>query len=222
MKTSLLFLSLCLTITFCKSQSNSEAFFNSSTSVYTLNFRDKSIQGSQYIDENFLIGKLSINDKLYTYRFNAYRDEFEFIMDGKPYYLPKAYNYTLTLSGINKIYKVFQFKKDSQLKDGFFVILATAINYTLLLKEEIKLSNEVVPKSGYEKYQPPTLKRVKDTFFIGFSDNTAVEIPKKKKEFYSLFNGQSKKVEAFVKSNKLSIKKKEDLLLLFKYLQSLN
>jgi len=36
------------------------------------------------------------------------------------------------------------------------------------MKERIKFFEEVIAKSGYDKYQPPTLKRVRDKLYIGY------------------------------------------------------
>lgn len=192
-----------------------------SASVTTFDSRPKDLVGSSYINEKFLPAKMSNSNKIYNLRFNTYQDEMEFEENGKPFHLAKTFDYTITFQGTNKLYRVYDFEYKGKSKKGFFVQLEEGEKYTLLLKEIIKFIPEVKPNTGYDKYKPPTLKRSKDKFFVGLKDNSATELPSKKKEILLLFTDNSKEVEKYVKENKLSFSNKEDLIKIFKYYNTL-
>jgi len=198
----------------------SEEVFYSSTRIKTIDFRSKELVGSSYLDENFLPAKFSNLETVYSLRYNAHQDEMEFENQGMRYNLPKRFTYTITFLGNNKVYQVYNFEDDDKTLQGFFVVLHKGDKMSLLLKEKIKLYDEVKAKSGYDKYQPPTLKRVKDKLFVGYKDSLATVL-NKKKNILKLFSSSAKDVENYANQNKLSFKKNEDLIQIFKYFESL-
>ena len=94
-------------------------------------------------------------------------------------------------------------------------------NIALLLKEKISYIPEIKAKTGYDKYQPPSLVRSKDILYIGYKNNTATELPKNKKEFYTLFAKNSENIKNYVKDKNLSIKDVEDLIKIFEFYNTL-
>lgn len=202
-------------------ENNNEVIKKWSRSLTEFDSRPKNVVGSSYIDENFLPAKLSNSDIAYALRFNTYQDEMELEQNGKPFVLAKTFDYTITFSGSKKVYKVYNFEFKGRMEKGFFIQVVDGKKFTLLLKEIIKLIPEVHPKSGYDKYKPPTLKRSKDIFFISYKGNTAIEVPGKKKEILELFSDKSKAVEMYAKENKLSFNDTEELIRIFEYYDSL-
>ncbi len=104
---------------------------------------------------------------------------------------------------------------------GFFVVQYIGTELSLFLKEKIKLYDEVPPKAGFSQYEPPKLGRVKDKLFIGYGDNTAIELPNKKKDVLKLFSSKNSKIQSYAKENKLGFKKEKDLIQILKYYNSL-
>mgnify|MGYP001056118498 CR=1 FL=1 len=190
--------------------------------INTFDLRSKELVGSPYLNENLLPAKFSSDSKIYSLRYNAYFDEMEFEKNGKSYHLPKTLNYTIKFINSHKIYEVFSIKEKGKMIAGFFVVLYKGDNISLLNKEKIKLYNAVKPKTGYDKYQPPSLKRLKDKLYIGYKNNTAIELPKKKKQLLKLFSSKSKKIELFAKENNYGFKKQKDLVEIFKFYNSLD
>lgn len=194
-----------------------------SEQVRSYSLRTGELKGSEYLNENFNPVKFSDSDKTYQVRYNAHQDEMEIIKNGESYNLPKKFDYTITfLNKPETNYKVYSYKVNKQEKKGFFLLINPNKDFSLLVKEEIRLYDEVKGERGISNYKPPTLKRVKDKYFIGFKDNTAIEIPRKKKDFYLLFKKHSEALEMFVKGNKLNIKNKEDLIQIFNHYNTLN
>jgi len=181
----------------------------------------KNLVGSSYIDKNFHAAKISVDSTIYSIRFDAYQDEMEIEKDNHKFYLRKDFNYTATFLGTNKVYQVYNYEDKDQDRTGFFVVLFNGDKVSLLMKERIMFFEEVIAKSGYDKYQPPTLKRVKDKLYIGYKNNETKELPKKKNEILKLFSNKSKNIESFAKENKLGFKNKKDLIIIFTYYHTL-
>lgn len=199
-----------------------EEIINQSTSITQFDSRSKNLEGTQYITEEFLPAKLMNNDEIYSVRFNAYQDEMEIKRNGQDYSLPKTFDYSITFLNDQKIYRVFEYRNNNVPTKGFFIVVYSNDKVSLLVKEKIVLMDEVNPKTGYEKYKPPTLKREKDKLYIAYKNNTTTELPTKKKDFYNLFSSKSKEVEAFISDNNLNIKDTEDLIQIFEYYNTLN
>jgi len=181
----------------------------------------KDLVGSSYIDKNFHAAKISIDGTIYSTRFDAYQDEMEIEKDNHKFYLRKTFNYTATFLETNKVYQVYNYEDKDQVRTGFFVVLFNGDKVSLLMKERIRFFEAVIAKSGYDKYQPPTLKRVKDKLYIGYKNNETKELPKKKNEILKLFSNKSKNIETFAKENNLGFKNKEDLTKIFTYYHTL-
>jgi len=181
----------------------------------------KDLIGSSYIDKIFHAAKISVDSTIYSIRFDAYQDEMEIEKGDHKFYLRKDFNYTTTFLGTNKVYQVYDYEDSDQVRTGFFVVLVNGDRVSLLIKERIKFFEEVVARSGYDKYQPPTLKRVKDKLYIGYKNNETEELPKKKNEILKLFSNKSKNIESFAKENKLGFKNKKDLIKIFTYYHTL-
>lgn len=205
---------------FSQEVSNVE-IINSSTSLTTFDGRSKDLVGVEYISKAFQPAKLMAVSEIYSVRFNAYQDEMEIKRNGKDYSLPKTFDYTITFLNDNKVYQVFEYTIDKVTKNGFFVVVFKSDQISLLIKEIIIFEEEVKPRTGYDKYKPPTLKRIKDKLYIAYKNNTTVELPIRKKEFYSLFSSNSKEIEKYTKTQKLNIKKIDDLIKIFNYYNTL-
>jgi hypothetical protein len=192
------------------------------TTVTSFDLRSKELVGSIYINEDFLPAKLSDSQDHYLIRYNAYQDEMEVQKNGNSYHLSKNLNYSINFEGINKIYQVYNYAEKNETIPGFFVVLYKGEKSSLLLKEKIKFYEEVKAKTGYDKFKPPTLKRVNDEFYIGYKNNLANELPSKKKAILNLFESKAGEIKSYAKNNNLRFKNKEDLIQIFRYYNTLN
>ncbi|MCB0460183.1 MAG: hypothetical protein KDC74_09250 [Flavobacteriaceae bacterium] len=201
--------------------SNNQQILNDRNTVTSVDLRSKKLEGSPYINKIFLPAKLETDGNIYSMKYNAYQDEMEVEKDGKQFNLIKKINHKITFLNDNKIYSPYSFKENNEYKVGFFVVLLEDKKISLFLKEKVKLYDEVKPKTGYEKYQPPKLKRMDDSFYISYDSKIAVQVPKKKKEILALFSGKADDVESYAKKNKLGFNKKDDLIKICTYYSTL-
>jgi len=202
--------------------SNSEQIYTNGKGLTSIDLRSKELVGTSYFEETFLPAKLSNNEVIQLVRYNAYLDEMEVEIRGKAYYLPKSINYSISFEGSNQVYQLFNFDENGSSKSGFFLVLNEGDKASLIVKEKIKLYDEVPAKLGFTKYEPPTLKRAKDEFFIHFANNKVIKLPKKKKDFLTLFSKKSKELDLFAKKNKIGFKKTEDLIKIISYYNAMN
>jgi len=191
--------------------------------VRTFNYFSEPIKGSPYLFKEFIPAKISLLKEVCLVNFDAYDNQMEIDKSGKFYYLPRNnFNYTVEFVNLNKTYKLFKFDKNNEIITGFFQILTTKNGAYLLKKERIKRHKAKIATHGYEKSKPVTFQRMKDSYFMSFEKNKALEIPSKKKHFASLFNNHYNEITAYMKLKKLSHKKEKDLIQIFEYYVSIN
>jgi len=200
---------------------NNDEIKNNFGKLRAFDSTSKDLVGTSYIVEDFLPAKLAGNNTIYSMRFNAYQDEMEVSKDGEEYSLQKKINFPVTFISDNKTYEVYNYLDNKTEKLGFFIVLFKNENIALLLKEKIKYIPEIKAKTGYDKYQPPSLVRSKDILYLGYKNNTTTELPKNKKEFYILFAKNSENIKKYVKDKNLSIKDVEDLIKIFEFYNTL-
>lgn len=175
-------------------------------------------EGSPYLVDDYQPAKISITERIYSVRYNAFEDRMEILSKGVAKALPLMDNLTIEFINQNKVYKVFTNKKGKQ---GYFVVLYVGNKASLLSKETIEFKEAVKPQSGYDKYKPPMFKRGKDQHYLGYANGTTSMLSGKKKEFYTVFGESADEIKKYVKSEKLNIRDSNDLIGIFKYYDSL-
>jgi len=178
------------------------------------------IEGSQYIDQTFYSSTFTcISEATPPIRYNTYKEEMEFMVDGKLYYLNKNEKCELTLNNIT--YKYF-INYDSKEGGGYLVILNKSKNakYILYKKEKVKFVPAFVPSSSYAEEKPPKYAIDKSRYFIKIQDNL-VEFPAKKSELLKLFPNSIESIELFLKENKIKFSEEASLLVLINFLNTL-
>jgi hypothetical protein len=190
--------------------------------ISTFDLRSRDLKGSMFINEEPELAKITESEKLYAMRFNAYVNEMEFERDGQSFFLHKRLNYSVVFQSSGKTYRVFGYDNKGTTDLGFFVLLHEGKKISLLAMERIEYLEQKAPTTGYDKFRPPTLKRKKDVYYIGYPNGTTSELPTKKKEILKLFANKATDVDSFARKNKLSYKKGKDLQQLFAYYDSIN
>lgn len=196
---------------------------NSNQALYlsTGDVKISDINGSTYINDEFSLAKISRVESLVLLRYNAYIDEMELQGEKDIRYILKLPELKVVFKSDNRTYQIFDYKDETESKKGFFRLLGEGENISLLVKESIKYYKEKMPTKGYERRIPATFKRSKDELFIRLKNSTATKLPNKKKDILKLFSSKSNDIEKYAKKNKLGFKKKEDLIEIFNYFNSL-
>ncbi|WP_457618905.1 hypothetical protein [Lutibacter sp.] len=191
---------------------------SNNTLVKTTNLLLKDSTG--YINNTFLSARINNSKKTFNIRYNVYKDEMEIKENDTIYFLPKNIGFTINFQNIDKAYQVF--RSSLKNKESYFVLLFKGNKLSLLLKERIDVQTRFIARKGFVGYLPPTLTRLKDLFYVGYTnDSTSLQLPIRKKYFYNLFLDKSSSVASFTKRNKLNYKNKKDLIKIFAYYNSL-
>lgn len=184
----------------------------------------KEVSGSAYADENFYDGQIRLTDTVATIlpvRYNAVLDELEFKKNDKVYALvPQDYT-TIKIPYINKVYSYLNYNSENASKKGFLGVETTNKNINFYTKEVIVYVPYADASNAYSEPIPSHFKKGEKLYFIGLSDKSIVEMPKKNKDLLKLFPIYEKEISAFIKTNKISLNEEKELLLLVNYLDTL-
>lgn len=224
MYNKLLFLFLLVSLQSAWSQvnplpvSNSYSYITMSPS--TLDDSSNKIEGSQYIDQTFYSSTFScISEATPPIRYNTYKDEMEFMVDEKLYYLDKNENCELTINNVT--YKYFT-NYDNKDGNGYLVVLNKSKDskYILYKKEKVKYVPAYTPGSSYAEEKPPKYVIDKSKYFIKI-ESSLTAFPEKKSELLKLFPNSKEAIELFLKENKIKFNEDSSLLILINFLNTL-
>lgn len=184
------------------------------------NERYRTIEGSPYLDSEFHPGSLSMNKTMFTglsLRYNCYEGYFEFETEqGVKYFDPKVTRIdTLWLDGETFLYVYFQSGKSGK---QTYMKAAHIGPTSVYLRNEIIVS-QAEETSGYVAAKPPRFEKLAETIYIGEAGKPAIEF-KGKKSLEEVFPDKHAMLSSYIKSEKLKLKKLEDVIRLCEYYDS--
>jgi len=103
-------------------------------------------------------------------------------------------------------------------KSSYFIMNADG-KCRLLVKKNIRVQ-EAEPAKLYQDAKPPKFIDTGDTYFLKIESKTAIRFHNKK-ELLTILSDKSEAVSGFIKSNKLDVKKIEDLVKIVSHYNSL-
>nr|WP_321234345.1 hypothetical protein [uncultured Psychroserpens sp.] len=194
--------------------------------IYSFDRSDKTIQGTPYIIDDFTPARVSADqNKIFNLRYNAVSDQMEVQSDKNTI---QAINrniegVTITFLKDNKTYQSLNYiNEDGIAERGYFIhVNSPDSKVNLLLKESKKFIERQPAKSSYQETKPARFKKVDDVYYIILKNKTAQILPEKKKDILKLFPENSDKVASFIKSNKIKVSKREHLIKLVNYINTL-
>ena len=182
--------------------------------------RYKKIDGTPYLDEEFSKGSLSLGGRQYTkldLRYNIYEGHFEFMDEEVVKYIdPRRTRVdTVWLKGDTYLYVSFQAGK--QVKLTYMKMVRGEGTSVLLYHKMIMTQPEET--QAYQEAKPARFNRQQDLIFIQPSGSHAIEF-KGKKSLEELFPEYDHQLSEYVKSEKLRLKKLDDIVKLCNYYDS--
>lgn len=175
----------------------------------------KAIQHKKYLSQDYKPSYVDDMKERAFLRYNIYDDQMEFIKDGTIYYLAKDVGRKVRFAD-NTTYQVYDFNG----KQSFFLIHEEGKN-SLIAKLSIRFVEAKKAGSGYEADKPADYKRRKDELYFVLKNKGIIKVPSKKKDFFNLFDSESSRIKDYMKKNKLSYKKSQDLKKLVAYLNTI-
>ncbi|MBT8183524.1 MAG: hypothetical protein KJN76_01685 [Eudoraea sp.] len=196
--------------------------------VRTNNESYNTAEGSRYLNDAFLPARINGIQNTQLVRFNVPDNMVEVKKNNNEIMvLSFSEGYTIILQdGSNKVYETHSFiNHEGKNETTFLEKLFEKGEFKLFLKEQIKFTPAKAAKSGYEPAKPAKFTKGNDTFFVsGLTKDTKTlkALPKKRKNLLPHFGEHASAMEKKIKSEKLDIKDKDDLTVLFKaYLELL-
>lgn len=174
------------------------------------------IKHKMYLTNDFEASTVDNIDQIFYLKFNMYNNEMEFIKADKVYNLKKINGRKVFFKNLNKTYQIFN-------ENGSLVYFKNFNNNgkaKLLSKQVVKYVKGKTAASSYQKDKPADFKKQDDKYFIAI-ENSIIKLPSKKKSFFEVFENKSSMIKAFVKSNKINIKKEKDLNKVINYYNTL-
>ena len=181
------------------------------------------IEGTPYLSDDFVPVRVNDNQKVVDVKFNVFANNIEFKQSNGEVAILSTdgdYNFKM-LDGLKTEFEIHSYSNDKGEKDRtFFKKIRTGENFTLFLKENVKLIPKKIATSGFEQNQPARFSMSKSTFYVGkfkegFGELSAV--PLRKKEISIYFKDRSKAIHQFIKKRKLKLDNEEDLVELFNF-----
>lgn len=188
---------------------------------------DTSIQGSQYLNKEFVLARITSDDgeKIYSIRYNAYLDVIELQDENhKIFSINKSIeNLIITVINTEEAFELIEFQeKDSGVKKGYLTHVTPIANTVKLFKrKKIKLTDAKPATNAYDKPKPASYNKIPDQYYIKIGENIAVLASKKKKDILKLFPENSGVISDYIKSNKIKVSKEEGLLKLINFINTL-
>ena len=182
---------------------------------------EKIVKGSIYLFEDWDTSSvIEVDSRKYLLKsvnYNILADQFQFkVSEDSIFVFDNTIIGQVKLN--NRKFKQFYFGLDEG--DKFCEVLFEGENSSLLKRHGVKFDqaqpNPLMLKDITDKY----VKTAK-YYLIDNDSKTITSVKLKKKSLAAIFKGKSSDIESYVKNNKLSFKKENDLKKIFKYYNSL-
>lgn len=187
--------------------------------IYTVNIGKKSdVQGSKYINENYILAKIDDSVKDFPLRYNAFDNEFEYRENiSNTIKLDKIYNKIVFVTGQTFILTPYK-DLSGNIKQEYIELIQASGN-TLYKSNRIKFIEAKEPVNGYDTAKPAKYVISEPSYIIKYKDQY-FEISKKVKDLETMFPEKATDLKSFIKTNKIKLDKEESLIKLAQYLNS--
>lgn len=192
--------------------------------LYIKNQREryKKIEGSPYLSEEFSTGSISLTSKRITnmnLRYNIYEGHFEYKDEDIIKYIDPRRNRVDTVWLDGETYLYVSLEDGKQIKMTYMKMVHG--DGTRVLLNHKMLLTEPQESQGYVEAKPARFNRQQDLVFIQPTGSHALEF-KGKKSLEDVFPNHHQQLSAYIKSEKLKLKKVEDIVKLCSYYDSVN
>jgi len=180
-------------------------------------------EGSPFIQNDFEPVKVNkFEGKIFNAKYNAFNGEMQVQTADKLIALDVSDDYKITFMQKGKVYETVTYtNKEGDKTRGFLVKLSGDDNFNLYKKETIIFREKVAARTSYDKEKPAKFMRDKDEYYISVQNEPVSYLPLRKKDLLKEYSSHEKDVKSFIKKNKISMSKEEDLKKLAKYLGTL-
>ena len=181
------------------------------------------IKGSPYLQDAFIPGRIYLTSGSYydgvPLRYNVYDDHIEFQnKDGIAYYLDNPAEFSQITIGDDTFIHSMYIDENNHQMEGYFSLIEGGkgqllMKYRILYREAEEARPFIDPK-------PARFISASDEYYIRVNDHKALCV-KGDKPILDALADHSKEVKAYIKENKLKSRKKDDLIKIIKFYNTL-
>lgn len=184
--------------------------------------------GSPYENELYTLSKVFYGDELlgnfYT-RYNAMNSTVEIkkttLVDEKPKRLLADKNIKIELNNKLLLFSTFITKEEKTI-NGYLSKIFDSENYTLYNRLAVKYSEGQAAANSMVNPKPSRYVHFKEFYFTNKNYNAINEIIPKSKRFIKNFSSEKRLlIKEFIKTEKIDLKNENDLIKVFKYLETI-
>jgi hypothetical protein len=182
---------------------------------------DVVVKGTPYLDESYVDGIIlfATNSRNAPLRYNAYKDLFEFQVNGTARVLdPSTAIRRVSLGETTFVVEKYVTDKGIP-KYGYFTLLDSG-KVRLFSKKSVKFTPSMKGRALDGGDQPAEYRRAPDEFYFKIASSELVEI-KNIKSMIAAFPDRQDELSQFAKKEKISRRNEDDLVRLVKYYNSL-
>jgi hypothetical protein len=180
------------------------------------------IEGSEYLVDEFRLAEVSGIPQQIMVRYNAMTDMIEVQNEKKEVFSlmkKEPFNIITIIPFTDKI-KLLNYKTKDGEVNGYLVELFNKNDVALYRRDKIAIQKG---KEAINSYSPATSARyvkTNDEYYLSLKNETAVMMPKNKKELQDLFPMKKEEIATYLKKNNFSLKDKKSVIDIVKFVSN--
>ncbi|MFV8270680.1 hypothetical protein ACNQGP_12220 [Flavobacterium sp. GT2N3] len=188
-----------------------------------LNKKDMTkVEGSEYLVDEFRLAEVSGIPQQIMVRYNAMTDMIEVQNEKKEVFslMKKEPFNTITIISFTDKIKLTNYKTKDRDINGYLVLLLNNNEVDLYRRDKINLQ---IGKEAINSYSPATSARyvkANDEYYLSLKNETAVMMPKNKKELQDLFPEKKEEIAVYLKKNNFSLKDEKSVIEIAKFVSN--
>lgn len=170
------------------------------------------VDGTPYMNDDFLPAMLYPDEKLYLARYNAAYDEIEVqLAEDKILVLDNARrDYTMVFQDSDLTYTTLY--NQGEKMPGYYVELASMDNISVYKKQTKRFVEGRKATDNFSKNQNAYFTDVSEAFFIRLKEDGPIEeMPTKRKKFAKLFGPKEDAIDDYIKDNDIDLEKESGI-----------
>jgi hypothetical protein len=180
------------------------------------------IEGSKYLVDEFRSAGISGVPQKVMVRYNAMTDMIEVQNEKKELFsLVKTPPYsTITVLPDNTIIKLLNYKTKEGEVNGYLVELFNSNDIAFYRRDRITLQKGKEAVNSYSSATAPRYVTTTGEYYLSLKNETAIPMPKNKKEFQKLFPTKKEEIAVYLKNNSFSLKDEKSSIEMTKFLSN--
>ena len=189
-------------------------YLNHSTGNWEIPYEN--IEGSPYLQKNFIATKIDGTNATEDLRYNIYADQLEISKNSEIFVLPKSSTYTRFIFSPNE---VIQYLETGDANSGYFIELVNGKS-KLYKKLKINFLKPKEGKSGYEESRAAAFTQGTPEYYYQLSSQQPLKVVSQE-EIFKAFPDKESTLKEYFKKNKTKFTKEQDLKNLIVFLNTL-